>query len=398
MSGSSTGAAKGRLAAAERAAADPILTDALHEGGLSSAQLAVVTNAATEAPESTEDLLKLVDQGASHQELSDAAARKKAAARSRETERLRRARVHTNRHLRVHQVDSGGVRGEFFCDELEWARVAPRVEARAKERWKAAGGGSESLEAHRLDAFIDLLSGKDAWRLRGAGDPGAADSPDDSGDPGGDGGSSVLAAPSKAARCQTIVIIDAEALRRGTTEGESLRDRGHRPGLGRGRHRAPRRRRLRYVIHEGFDIKTVTKLTRDVGGDLRGGPHGPRPHLRSPGCGKRLGLRDRPPRRRLRRRRADRTRQPGAPVPRAPRPQDPRRLAPRGQPRAWKWIAPAHPKSANYIARARKLAAAKGNAARRAAADNGTFPDRTEPKSLPNPDDSFSGKGAGRPK
>ena len=81
VSGSSTGAAKGRLAAAERAAADPTLTDALHEGGLSSAQLALVTNAATEAPESTEDLLKLVDQGASHQELSDAAARKKAAAR-----------------------------------------------------------------------------------------------------------------------------------------------------------------------------------------------------------------------------------------------------------------------------------------------------------------------------
>ena len=35
VSGSSTGAAKGRLAAAERAAADPTLTDALHEGGLS---------------------------------------------------------------------------------------------------------------------------------------------------------------------------------------------------------------------------------------------------------------------------------------------------------------------------------------------------------------------------
>ena len=31
-----------------------------------------------------------------------------------------------------------------------------------------------------------------------------------------------------------------------------------------------------------------------------------------------------------------------------------------GEPGNWKWIAPAHPKSAQYIARARKLAAAKG--------------------------------------
>ena len=89
VSGTSAGAAKGRLAAAERAAVDPSLTDALHEGGLSSAQLAVVTGAASEAPESTGDLLELLGQGASHQELTDAATRKMAAARSRESERAR---------------------------------------------------------------------------------------------------------------------------------------------------------------------------------------------------------------------------------------------------------------------------------------------------------------------
>jgi len=62
LSGSSAGAAKGRLAAAERAAVDPSLTEALHEGGLSSAQLEVVTKAAAEAPESTPNLLELLDQ------------------------------------------------------------------------------------------------------------------------------------------------------------------------------------------------------------------------------------------------------------------------------------------------------------------------------------------------
>jgi hypothetical protein len=164
LSGTSAGAAKGRLAAAERAAVDPSLTEALHEGGLSAAQLLVVTQAASEAPEATGDLLELVGQGASHQELTDTAARAKAGARSRESEHLRRARVHAHRHLRAHQVDSGGVRGEFFCDEVHWARVAPSIEARAKELWKAAGGsggsgGAESLEAYRLDAFFEQLGG-----------------------------------------------------------------------------------------------------------------------------------------------------------------------------------------------------------------------------------------------
>ena len=38
-----------------------------------------------------------------------------------------------------------------------------------------------------------------------------------------------------------------------------------------------------------------------------------------------------------------------------------------GKPGRWKWLAPAHPKSAQYITRARKLAAAKANAQRTAA-------------------------------
>ena len=136
----------------------PSLKGALHEGELSAAQLSVLTQAASEAPASTGDLLELLGQGASHQELTDAAARAKAAARSRETEHLRRARVHAHRHLRAHQVDSGGVRAEIFCDEVAWAKVAPSIEARAKELWKAAGGsggaagsgGCEALEAYRL--------------------------------------------------------------------------------------------------------------------------------------------------------------------------------------------------------------------------------------------------------
>ena len=168
LSGSSKGAAKGRLAAATRAAKDPLLTEALHEGELSADQLKVVANSLGETPEASAELLDLLDQGASHRELSDAVTRKRAASRSIETERLRRARVHTNRHFRWGQDEDGGVRGGFFCDEVEFARVAPRLEAEAKRRWKAAANGhgmgvGDSLEAHRLDAFIDLL-----WRPQAA--------------------------------------------------------------------------------------------------------------------------------------------------------------------------------------------------------------------------------------
>jgi len=346
LSGSSAGTAKGRLAAAERAAADPTLTEALHEGGLSAAELAVVTNAATEAPESTEDLLKLVDQGASHQELSDTAARMKAAARSRETEHLRRARVHTNRHLRVRQVETGGVRAEIFCDEVEWARIAPRIEARAKELWKAVGGGSEPLEAYRLDALIELLGDSQVSESLGRPDRPARPT-----------------SPSKGTRCQTIVVIDAAALRRGTTEGDEICEiEGIGPVSVEAATELLSEGSVRYVIREGFDIKTVTKLTRDVAAAVEAALIVRDRICAVPGCGKRLGLE---------------TDHRGVDFgDDGPTELDNLvRLCPEhhhlkthggwrleGKPGDWKWVAPAHPKSAHFIARARKLAAAKGRA------------------------------------
>jgi len=336
LSGASAGAAKGRLAAAERAAVDPSITDALHAGELSTAQLAVVTTTATEAPEATGELLELVGQGASHQELSDAAARMKAAARSRETERLRRARVHASRHVRVHQAESGGVRGEFFCDEVQWARVAPRMEARAKELWKAAGSGSAPLEAYRLDALIEQLSGD-----------------------GGPGRS----LRSKGTRGQAIVVIDAAALRRGTNEGDELCEiEGIGPVSVEAASELLSEASVRYVIRKGFDIKTVTTLTRDVAACIDAALIVRDRACARPGCGKRFGLEtdhrdvdfsdDGPTELdnlvRL------------CPQCHAMKTYGGWRLE--GEPGSWKWIAPAHPKSAGSIARARRLAAANGKA------------------------------------
>jgi hypothetical protein len=352
LSGTSAGAAKGRLAAAERAAVDPSLTEALHEGALSAAQLAVVTNAATEAPESTADLLELVDSGASHQELSDTAARMKAAARSRETEHLRRARVHAHRHLRARQVETGGVRAEIFCDEVQWAKLAPSLEARAKELWKAAGGGSEPLEAYRLDAFFEQFAD--------SGPSGGSGGPEGSGGPQSAAGSRRA---SRGARAQAIVVIDAAALRRGTTQGDEICEI---EGIGAVSVEAATEllseASVRYVIREGFDIKTVTRLTRDVAAAVEAALIVRDRTCAVPGCGKRLGLE-----------RDHRGVDFGDDGPTEL--DNLVRLCPEhhhlkthggwrleGKPGAWKWVAPAHPKSAHYLARARRLAAAKGRA------------------------------------
>ena len=329
ISGSSAGVAKRRLAAAERAASDPKLTEVLHDARLSSDQLTVVANAAVAGPEAGDTLLDLVEQGASHQELTDAAERLRAAARCRESELARRARVEANRHFRVHQDSDGGVRGGFYCDEVAWARVGPLVEKEAKERWRAAGSKpGDSLDAHRLDAFLDLLT-----RSTGSG---------------------------KGARPHTLVIIDAEALRRGTTQGDELCEiEGIGPVSVGAATELISEGGLQYLVREGFDIRTVTKSTRVVTSCIDMALIVRDRTCVVPGCGKRLGLDQ------------DHVKidySADGPTELA----NLVRLCPEhhalktyggwrieGGPGTWKWIAPADPKSAGFIARARKLAAAK---------------------------------------
>ena len=336
VSGTSSGVAKGRLAAAECAALTPTLRQALHDGELSSAQLAVVTKSAAEAPEATADLLDLVHQGASHQELRDEAARLRAGARGHHDERAQRARVHAARHLRWHQCERGGVRGEFFCDEVTWAGVAPVLEAGAAQRHRAAGSAAiEPLDAHRLDAFIEMLAG--------------------SADSGGDG--------RRRGHPHCVVLIDAAALRRGTTKGAEICEiEGIGPVsvaaatelLGEGG--------LQLPVREGFDIKTVTKSTRVVTQCIDMALLVRDRTCVVPGCGRRLGLE------------RDHVFVDYAKF----GPTELKNLVRlcvlhhdlkthggwrlTGGPGHWDWIAPLHPPSAGRIARNRRLVAARGKA------------------------------------
>jgi hypothetical protein len=357
VSGTSSGAAKGRLAAAERAAKDPRLTKALHDGDLSSAQLAVVATTLGEVPDAAGPLLELMDQGASHKELSDAATHMRAASRSREDERLRRARVHTNRHFRWHQDDNGGIRGGFFCDEVEFARVAPRLEAEAKRRWKAAGNGGDSLEAHRLDAFIDLLSGPGGLGSGGCG--GDGDGGGDDHDGGPDGGPDRGRGPRPAAP-RTLIIVNAESLRRGTTEGDELCEiEGIGPVSVAAATELLSEGGFQYLVKEGFDIKTVTKSTRVIANCIDMALVVRDRVCARPGCGKRLGLETD--------HRAVDFGHDGLSeldnlvrlCPECHRLKTDGGWRLEGRPGAWEWVAPAKPPSAQQMARARKVAVAK---------------------------------------
>ena len=347
VAGSSAGMAKGRLAAATAAGADAALCKALHEGGLSSSQLQVMGDAEAAAPGSAGTLLELAGAGASHQELRDAATVLRAAARSTQSERSARARVHQRRHLRWRQCPEGGVRGEFFCDEVQWAHVAPRLEARAKERWKAAGSSDPtSLEAHRLDAFVDLLAGP---------------------------GPRTRSGPAKGSGVETLVLIDAEALRRGTTQGDEICEiEGIGPVSVQAATELLGEGALRYLVKEGFDIKTVTKSSRALATCVEAALLVRDRTCCVPGCGKRLGLE------------VDHVfvdyKDDGAteldnlvrlcPEHHALKTHGGWRI--QGEPGNFRWVAPAHPKSAGAIFRTRKVATAKGKA--------GVTKDRNRPR------------------
>jgi hypothetical protein len=351
LAGSSAGAAKGRLAAAGRAAVDPALTQALHEGELSAPQLDLLTKSAAGALGSGAPLLDLLEKGASHQELGDAAATLRTAARSAESHRARRARVHAIRHFRAHQVETGGVRGEFFCDEVGWAKVAPLLEAEAKERWKRAGSGAgaDSFAAHRLDAFLDLMAG--------------------AGMGGGGDGDGTAAGPGKASRRgrrgprpHCVVIVNAESLRRGAVEGDEVCEiDGIGPVCLEAATELLGEAGVAFLVKDGVDIKTVTSTSREQPQRLVSALLVRDRTCCATGCAKRHGLV------------VDHNvefSQGGLTnlanlAKLCPEHHDLKTYGGwqlKGEPGNWEWIAPAHPKSARYIAKARQLAAARAKA------------------------------------
>jgi hypothetical protein len=338
VTGSSTGAAKDRLAAAQKAAATPEVADALHNGDLSAPQIKILGKAAATSPESTGELLDLFTSGSSNEEVSDELARRRAAARSRETERARRDRVHANRHFRWRQADGGGIQFEGLCDEVAWARVQDGLESETQRRWKLAGSQStDDIAAHRMDALLDMLAGKQSSN-------------------GGNSGS-------KDPLC--VVLVDAEALQRRTTNpGEICEIDGIGPISVDAATELLYDGVVQFMIRSAKQIVSVTGRSRYVARRLAMTLVARDRKCAVPGCGhtKHLqgdhriedyakgGLTELSNLARLCPSHHDMKTHGGWQL--------------LGHPGNWQWVAPKNPPSAGAIARARRLAAAKAKSKR----------------------------------
>jgi hypothetical protein len=164
------------------------------------------------------------------------------------------------------------------------------------------------------------------------------------------------------ARPETLILVDAEALRRGTTERDEICEiEGIGPVSVAAATELLSEGGLRYVIKEGFDIKTVTKSTRDIAKCIDAALIARDRVCCAEHCGKRRGL--------------ERDHVHIDYADNGPTELDNLvRLCPEhhslkthggwrieGGPGHWKWVAPARPKSAGAVSRARKLATAKAN-------------------------------------
>jgi hypothetical protein len=332
ISGTSPTAARRSLKSAETVAGSRAVRDALKAGEVSAAQLDVLAGAAETNPDAVERLLPMVGQ-VSMRELTDEAARLRSVARGAEGERARRDRVHHRRHLSWHQDPGGGIRGEFLCDEVEWSRVAPGINRRAAQLRREArrSGAVESPGAYRMDALFDLLAGQGSGK----------------------------------ARPHTIVVVNAESLRRGeTAPGEFCDIDGIGPVSVEAAVELMGEGSVQFLVREGVDIRTITTTSRTIPQRVAMGLLVRDRVCAVPGCGEVDGLQAD---------HCDVDYQDGGPTEMA----NLARLCVehhdlktyggwrlKGEPGAWEWTPPEKPPSAGFIARARRLAAIKAKAAR----------------------------------
>ncbi len=180
---------------------------------------------------------------------------------------------------------------------------------------------------------------------------------------GGRGGHRGRSGPGPGPRPRTLIIVNAESLRRGTTEGDELCEiEGIGPVSVAAAKELLSEGGFQYLVKEGFDIKTVTRSTRVVANCIDMALVVRDRLCARPGCGNRLGLE-----------RDHRQLDYGNDGPTEL--DNLVRLCPschklktdggwrlEGRPGAWKWVAPAKPPSAQQMARVRKVAVAKGKA------------------------------------
>ncbi len=332
IAGTSPAAARRCLKAATSAVECTEMRRALKGGEVSASQLEILASAEAAAPGAVRRLMPMVAD-ASLRELADEAARLRAIARGSQGARARRDRVHRFRHLSWRQDPGGGVRGEFLCDEVAWARVAPGLDQRAAQLRRDAhrAGSTESFGAYRLDAWLDIMGGHGSGK----------------------------------ARPHTLLLVDADSLRRGRTgPGGTCEVDGIGPVSVDAARELIGEGSLQILVRDGVDIRTVTKTSRAIPQRVEMALVVRDRVCVVPGCGEVAGLQAD---------HCDVDYGKGGPteldnLARLCVPHHDLKTHGgwklKGGPGKWAWIAPARPRSAGYIARARRLAAIKGKAQR----------------------------------
>jgi hypothetical protein len=157
-SGSTIGAAKEAIAAAQRLADQPALDHAVRAGRLSPQQTAVIADAAAADPRAEQSLLAQVEAGASLPELRQAAARIKNAAHP--DPEARRKKIHDERFFRT-WTDGEGAGNLRMRDNPEViAAIGEVVDGLTDQKFRQAykEGRREPREAYAADALHDIVT------------------------------------------------------------------------------------------------------------------------------------------------------------------------------------------------------------------------------------------------
>jgi hypothetical protein len=197
VGGTPVGRAREVLATTQALADHPAVEQAYRAGELSGPMAKAIVSAGACDPSATPSLLDAARSG-SFADVAAQARRVLARARSEEDKRAQEARARARRFCRVSTPDGGGVRIDAFLTSAQGARVLASLEREAAAVFaeaRAAGRAHEPHERYRADALV---------RLACAVSPGAPDL--------GRSGPGT----------HVVLRVDAEALRRGRTEGDEV--------------------------------------------------------------------------------------------------------------------------------------------------------------------------------
>jgi len=277
LCGEPTGASRSLLATAGRLSDLPGLEGAMRAGELSPDQAAAVARGGAADPSSEAELLERARKG-SLRELRDEADRLEAAARSREQDEARYARIHAERHLRTWLDADGSFKGRFSLAPEDGALFLSGIEHEANHLFDAArrAGLREPREAYMADALVAVVSGQQSY----AGEPPASPAhPPTPGFSGTGPGEQPVAAARREAPAETrpgprpggrpaatiLFHVSLEALRRASlAAGEecTVEGGGHVPLSVVQRYLDSAG--IRLVVKAGCDIHSVFSCTRTI--------------------------------------------------------------------------------------------------------------------------------------